>query len=141
MLKNRTGDPTLEPLGHMTADWIAQGIARTTRLDVAPTAGNLATLQRRDEAGGGHVDLEQIRRTGAGTIVAGAYYRARDSIQFQVQIIEAASGHVIRALDPVAAPVGSPLGAVETLRRRVAATLDTLLPTTRSLIGNTTRAR
>ena len=130
VLENHTGDATLESLGHMAADWITQGIAQTTRLEVVPSTGDFATRQRRDETGG-HVDLERIwRESGAATVVAGAYYRARDSIQFQVQIIEAASGHVIRALDPVAGHVGSPLGAVEILRQRVAATLDTLIPAT-----------
>jgi serine/threonine-protein kinase len=120
VLENHIGDPTLESLGHMAADWITQGISRTTRQEVLPSTGDFAAPQRGDEAGGGHLDLKEIgRKSGAGTIVAGVYYRVRDSIQFQVLIIEAASGHVIRALDPVSAPLGSPLGAVETLRRQV----------------------
>jgi hypothetical protein len=68
-----------------------------TRLEVVPSTSDFAT-PRRDEAGG-HLNLERISRTsGAATVVAGAYYLPRESIQFQAQIIEAPSGHVIRAL-------------------------------------------
>src|SRR2546429_2143780 len=60
------------------------------------------------------------------SVVWGAYYRQGDSVRFQVQISAAKDGTVLRALDPVAGPLGQPLSAVEALRQRVMAALATL---------------
>jgi hypothetical protein len=35
VFSNRTGDPTLEPLGSMAADWVARGLGRTGRTVVS----------------------------------------------------------------------------------------------------------
>src|SRR2546429_6149428 len=51
------------------------------------------------------------------SVVWGAYYRQGDSVRFQVQISAAKDGTVLRALDPVAGPLGQPLSAVEALRQ------------------------
>src|SRR5207249_8657061 len=78
----------------------------------------------------GHLDGAGIRalgrETGAGTVVAGAYYRHGDSVRFQVEITDAADGKILRALDPVGGPVAKPLVAVELVRQRVIAALASL---------------
>jgi len=121
-LEDRTSDTTLAFLGPLAADWITQGLARggRDRLEVVPSSPALSH----------HLDVERIRalaaRTGAGTVVVGSYYASGDSVRFELQIVDAARGTVMRALEPVGAPRAAPLGALEALRGRVAAVFDTL---------------
>src|SRR5207247_205699 len=126
VIENRTGDSTLDNLGHMAADWVTQGLAQTGLVEVVPSMAVMAS--ERTTRGGhsaGHLDGAGIRalgrETGAGTVVAGAYYRHDDSVRFQVEITDAADGKILRALDPVGGPVTKPLVAVELVRQRVIA--------------------
>jgi len=130
VVENHTGDPALDNLGHMAADWVTQGLAQTGLVEVVPSMSVMSAAAAAGEHGPGHLDAAALRAlgraTGAGTVVWGAYYRQGDSVRFQVQISAAADGKVLRALDPVAGPLGKPLVAVETLRQRVMAALATL---------------
>lgn len=126
VIENRTGDTTLDNLGHMAADWVTQGLAQTGLVEVVPS---MSVIMASGEHAPGHLDAAGLRalgrETGAGTVVSGAYYRQADSVRFQVQI-SAADGRLLRALEPVAGPLAQPLRAVETLRQRVMAALATL---------------
>jgi tRNA A-37 threonylcarbamoyl transferase component Bud32/TolB-like protein len=130
VIENRTGDPALDNLGHMAADWVTQGLAQTGLVEVVPSMSVMSSSVASGEHGDGHLDAAGIRalgrETGAGTVVSGGYYRQGDSIRFQVQIAAAEDGTVLRALEPVAAPLSDPLGAVEAVRQRVMAALATL---------------
>lgn len=130
ILENHTGDPTFEPLGHVAADWIMQGVAQTGLVEVVPSIAALGLSRRGDAQGHDHIDFLQVQavaeETRAGTVVSGAYLRQGDSIHFQVQITDANGGKVLRAFQPVSAPLAAPLDAVETVRQRVMAALDTL---------------
>ncbi len=130
VIENHTGDPSLDNLGHMAADWVTQGLAQTGLVEVVPSMSVMTAAMASGEHGPGHLDAAGLRalarRTGAGTVVWGAYYSQGDSIRFQVQISAARDGTVLRALDPVAGPISQPLAAVEAVRQRVMATLATL---------------
>lgn len=130
VIENHTGDPTLDNIGHMAADWVTQGLAQTGLVEVVPSVSVLSSSRAPAGHGAGHLDAVGIRslgrETGAGTVVSGAYYHQADSIRFQVQISASGDGTVLRALDPVAAPISQPLTAVEALRQRVMAALATL---------------
>src|SRR5947208_933550 len=130
VIENHTGDPTLDNVGHMAADWVTQGLAQTGLVEVVPSVSVMSSSRTPGGHGPGHLDAVGIqtlgRETGAGTVVSGAYYRQADSIRFQVQISAAKDGTVLRALDPVAGPLSQPLTAVEALRQRVMAALATL---------------
>src|SRR5436305_841778 len=130
VIENHTGDPTLDNVGHMAADWVTQGLAQTGLVEVVPSVSVMSSSRTPGGHGPGHLDAVGIqtlgRETGAGTVVSGAYYRQADSIRFQVQISAAKDGTVLRALDPVAGPISQPLAAVEALRQRVMAALATL---------------
>jgi len=113
-----TGDAALATLGHLAADWVTQGLAQGGAVEVVPTA---------TEKHVGAVAIQKLAaRTGAGTVVAGSYYKDGDSVRFQLQIIDAARGTVRRILEPVGAPAGAPLQAADAARRRVTAVFDTL---------------
>ena len=111
-------DPALAPLGHLAADWVTHGLAQGRAVEVVPAATS------------GHLDAGGIdslaSRTGAGTVVVGSYYKDRDSVRFQVQIIDAARGTVRRVVEDVAAPAATPLAAADALRRRMAVVFDSL---------------
>ncbi|PYP01448.1 MAG: hypothetical protein DMD57_13935 [Gemmatimonadetes bacterium] len=130
VIENHTGDPSLDNVGHMAADWVTQGLAQTGLVEVVPSVSVMSSSRTPGGHGPGHLDAVGIqtlgRETGAGTVVSGAYYRQADSIRFQVQISAAHDGTVLRALEPVAGPIAQPLVAVEAVRQRVMATLATL---------------
>src|SRR5436853_388339 len=142
VIENRTGDPTLDNVGHMAADWVTQGLAQTGLVEVVPSVSVMSSSRTPGGHGPGHLDAVGIqtlgRETGAGTVVSGAYYRQADSIRFQVQISAAKDGTVLRALDPVAGPISQPLTAVEALRQRVMAALATLFDSRLSLWAKAT---
>lgn len=127
VIENRTGDTSLDNLGHMAADWVTQGLAQTGLVEVVPS---MSVIIASGEHAPGYLDAAGLRalgrETGAGTVVSGAYYRQADSVRFQVRISAAADGKLLRALEPVAGPLAQPLVAVETLRQRVMAALATL---------------
>ena len=137
VIENHTGDPALDNIGHMAADWVTQGLAQTGLVEVVPSVSVMSSSRTPGGHGAGHLDAIGIRtlgrETGAGTVVSGAYYRQADSIRFQVQVSAASDGTVLRALDPVAAPISQPLFAVEALRQRVMASLATLFDSRLSL--------
>src|SRR5881296_4267682 len=130
VIENHTGDPTLDNVGHMAADWVTQGLAQTGLVEVVPSVSVMSSSRTPGGHGPGHLDAVGIetlgRETGAGTVVSGAYYRQADSIRFQVQVSAATDGTVLRALEPVAGPISQPLTAVEAVRQRVMAALATL---------------
>ena len=137
VIENHTGDPALDNIGHMAADWVTQGLAQTGLVEVVPSVSVMSSSRTPGGHGAGHLDAVGIRtlgrETGAGTVVSGAYYRQSDSIRFQVQVSAASDGTVLRALDPVAAPISQPLVGVEALRQRVMASLATLFDSRLSL--------
>src|SRR2546428_2601917 len=130
VIENHTGDPALDNVGHMAADWVTQGLAQTGLVEVVPSMSVMTASRASGQHGPGHLDAAGLRalgrETGAGTVVWGAYYRQGDSVRVQVQISAAQDGTVLRALDPVAGPLAQPLDAVEALRQRVMAALATL---------------
>lgn len=123
---NRTGMPALDHLGTMTSDWVTQGLARTSLVDVFDIGG--LYVQGRTPRGEPADPRALARANGAGLAVAGNYYLgAHDSLTFSAQVIDVASGKVLRTIDPIAGTVSEPLGAVDEVRQRVTVALRTVL--------------
>ena len=115
-LENATGDSTLAPLGRMAADWIAQGLAKTGIVEVAPGPA--------EPVPGGDAGLRAAaRENGAGTVVSGTYYLDGDSVRLQARVTDVARWRLLRAVAPVSAPRGTPNASLEPLRERVMSTL------------------
>lgn len=121
--ENHTGDATLDALGHLAADWVTQGLAQTGLVEVVHPPS--------ESEAGRHLDQMKVRdlarETGAGTVVAGAYYLQRDSVWFQVEFVDGTDGRVLTALDAMGARRTAPFAAADAVRRAVTAALDTLL--------------
>ena len=126
-LENLTGDPAMDPIGRMAADWITQGLTETDFIEVVDVQTALATSRDLAKAGvtgaGPSSALALARETAARTVISGAYYRDGDSLQFHVQVSDARRGRLVQGLSPVSAHVGSPLDAITHLRDRVLASL------------------
>jgi len=59
------------------------------------------------------------RRTGARVAVSGSFYQAGDSLLFQAELTDAASGRILRVIGPIAAPAARPVAALYELRSHV----------------------
>ena len=126
---NETGEPELDPIGRMAADWITQGLDAAGVADVVPSTINLASRadfsDRESSGSGGAMSLAEA--TGAGVIVAGSYFRRGDSVEFQAQIINARDGSLLSSVAPIGGPLSDPGAAVDSLQRIVARTVAVAL--------------
>ena len=140
LFENRTGDPSLDPLGSMAADWLTDGIQRLGFVEAVPTATAMfvasATSSTRVDSARPRDDLRRLaEETGAGTLVAGTYYRRGDSLQFQARIVDARRKKLLRAIDPVSGLTARPLDVIEVLRQKVVGALAVQFDTTVAAAG------
>jgi len=114
--ENRTGDPKLDPVGGMVADWITQGLSQTGIIYVEPVppAEALEIIKESKDP-----VRSLAKETGAGKVVSGSYYLQRENISLHAQIMDVQKGKLLSALDPVIGPVDDPVKAIEPLRKRV----------------------
>ncbi len=128
VFENRTGDPDLDPLGRMAADWVTEGLNQIEVVDVVPSTTGLAP--RPDLSGAGLSGPGDVRAlaeaTDAGTVVLGAYYLSGDTIEFQAQVVDARSGQLLGAVAPVGGLIAAPGAVVDTLSQRVVGTVATV---------------
>jgi TolB-like protein len=126
--ENRTGDPAADDWAFVAAEYITRGIDRASVVTVVPASVVRDLVREVDPAVG--MPLEEIaRRTGARYAVAGSYSFSAGRLRFDVELVDAASGDMLRALDPVAGPADS-LEVVSALlaERVTAATMALLSP-------------
>lgn len=124
-LENHTGDPALDALGEMAADWIAQALMRTGDFEVVDPRTSLVNrrvveripslLRSSDRA------VALAEESGARTVITGRYYRDADSLRVHVRIMDVPSGTISRLTDPVSGTAAASGRLVETLGQRVAA--------------------
>ncbi len=135
--ENRTGDASLALLGSMAADWITQGLQEIDVIDVVPTATGIEPGPRVvgvAESSALHNARAAGEATGAGTVVAGSYYRRGDSLVFQAQVIDADARRLLRAVVPLAVPATASGAVLDSLRARVVTTVAAALD--QRLIGS-----
>lgn len=129
--ENRTGDPSLEAVGGLAAEWVTDGLARSELVEVVPAAiayaSALGLANRVIGAGALPRAAALARETGAGTLVWGSYYLEGGRLQLHAHVTDIARGEVLRTIEPVSAPLDSVSAAVATLSRRAAGALGTLL--------------
>jgi tetratricopeptide (TPR) repeat protein len=132
--ENRTGDPTLDPVGHIAADWIGEFIVRTGFVEVVDF--NTAMAMRASTENG---EVALATGTGAGTLVTGSFYKQGDTLTIQAKILRG-DGTVLIVLPQVAGEAGDPIEVIDRLRERVvtalAAHFDRRLPSFEGLGGD-----
>jgi tetratricopeptide (TPR) repeat protein len=118
-LQNETGDSTLSAWGRMAGDWLTQALQES---GLAPVISWHAALDASTLAGD-EPDKNLVtrlnRKTGARSVVTGAYYLVGDSLQFRAQVSNAESGEVLTVVAPVITSRATPQGAFPLLRERV----------------------
>jgi serine/threonine protein kinase len=121
-LTNETSDTSLATWGRLAGDWLTQGIQETGLVAVIPwpSAAQASEVIARERSNG---DVDIVKRmreeTGAGLVVTCSYYLLGDSVHFQAQVANAATGALYGALPPVAAHRRQPEVAVRELRARL----------------------
>jgi len=124
-MENRTGDPSLDALGAMAADLIVQRFTETGAVEVVPLADALQELPStgpdRDLGRGWASVLQVARQRGASLVLAGAYYLQGDTLRLQARLVDASTGDLIYAFEPVAATRDSPAEGIDSLGERVLA--------------------
>ena len=130
-LENRTDEAANAEWGDMAAEWINRGISRSEALTVAP----MTTVRRywAEVAIGESQPIRELaEHVDAATVVSGQYRILGTSVQFQAEILDAASGDLRISLDPVSGPTDSIESVIGTLAERVvaavAAQLDPDMP-------------
>jgi serine/threonine protein kinase/tetratricopeptide (TPR) repeat protein len=108
--RNQTGDPSLDPLGKMVADWTTQGLLQTGLAEVV-----LPQMLSDLDASKGVRSV--VDATGATLLVTGSYYKVGDSIQFQAQVMKA-DGNLLQAIEPIYASTESVMDGVEAVRQQ-----------------------
>ena len=128
-LENETGDPSLDAYGRLGAEWITEGLHRTGVVDVVPSltatqAVNFVRgLQERSDTIVNLIDAVAAE-TGAEIVVSGTYYLFGDTIQYQLELTNAASGTSLDAIEPVRGARFDPSAAIGQLRDRVMGSLS-----------------
>ena len=125
VFQNRTGDPQLEALGDMAADWVSRGLFATGLGEVVDP--RVLAVRGRGANGQPADPLQLARLTGAGTVVAGYYYRSGDSVLFAASIADANTGRITGQVAPVGGPTTRPAAALDDLRSRVMTALGIVL--------------
>jgi len=120
---NHTGDPSLDPVGSMAADWIIQGLTHAGVMSVVPVTSALSaslftptTLAGEDPTLRTRVLAEE---TLAGIVVTGAYYLQGDSLYLRSTVTDVRAGRVLHALEPIATLRTQPIDGIEQLRRQM----------------------
>jgi tetratricopeptide (TPR) repeat protein/TolB-like protein len=115
--ENRTGDPSLDPLGVVAADWIGEGLSDLAQVQVVPTTTVLEVLAR---AAPGADPLPLIARsTQAGLAITGSYNLAGDSVELRAQLSRSRERSLIRSVQPTRAHRSDPGPALSAIRQSV----------------------
>jgi tetratricopeptide (TPR) repeat protein len=138
---NRTGDASLDTLGVMVSAFVTPNLRRISGIKVAdnplaPAAG--VALPRSTIPSGADPLRWLAERTGAGLVVAGAYYLDGAAIRMQCGLLEVAGMRIVD-LEPVAGPRDTPHALVDLLTQRVGGAVATRLD--KAFAGMTGAAR
>ncbi len=118
VLRNETGDTAMAVLGRFAGDWITDGLQRLGVVKVVPWSEALLASEHAAATGASLVSTLHDE-TFAGTVVTGSYYRLRDSLHLQAQLVDAQSGELVSLLAPIVVPIANPESGLAQLRDRV----------------------
>jgi serine/threonine-protein kinase len=130
-LSNETGDRRLDLLGSQVAAWITDRLSRIGDVEVVTSASTVPAWHHRrtraDTADGPEKVEALAGETRAGTLVTGSYYRGDSgTVEFHLEITDANSGDLLRAIGPVYGR-GSSDRTADEVSRAVAGAVDSVL--------------
>ena len=110
---NRTGDSSLDALGRSVAEQIIRVVATVEGVEVRPQP--IAT--RVGDSSGLPVPLSN---TNASLLVTGAYYAQGNRLEFQAQILDVASGHLLHGTESLSGSRSRPEEVIGRIQQSVA---------------------
>jgi TolB-like protein/tetratricopeptide (TPR) repeat protein len=126
---NQTGDPDLDPIGRMVADWITEGLSRTAEVQVVPSLMVLEAISRVQSEAERDAGVVPVTRTaeasGAGIAVTGAIYLLGEELEIRSEVVDLASGASLGAIEGIRGPIADPGQAMEPIRDRIMGVLST----------------
>ncbi len=126
------GGDSSETIGAMAADWIVEGLSRLDGVEVVPLTAVFASeagLGRDSVASIGDRGARIASDVGAGVVVRGTVYREGGLVHLQVQLLETATGRIVRPVERVSVPPDSLMAGIDRLRGRVLAAVAPLADT------------
>jgi tRNA A-37 threonylcarbamoyl transferase component Bud32/TolB-like protein/tetratricopeptide (TPR) repeat protein len=128
---NQTGNPELEPVGRMVAEWITEGLSRTGEVQVVPNLmvlESMARIQAEEAVSGGDAPVARLaRETKAGIAVTGSIYQRGEEIELHSEVTELESGQPLGSIEASRGPLSDPGTAIDEVRGRVLGVLATRL--------------
>jgi tetratricopeptide (TPR) repeat protein len=120
VFENRTGDTSLDGLGALITESIAQGIAGVGAVDVVPSDEGIRVWQRLT-TGSQRTDLLSAfgGETKARLIVTGAYYRQADSLFIHARVMDSETGKNLKVMKPIGTMIEKRMFAIESVRQRL----------------------
>ncbi|MCX6143033.1 MAG: serine/threonine-protein kinase [Ignavibacteriales bacterium] len=121
--ENQTGDGSLVHLSRMVTDALSQGLAQIGLVDVVPSSDALLATRKLQREPGSAQRIVPARDLGKATkaklVVSGAFYRQGDNLQIRAEILDAETGKLLAAVDPVTKPSSAITDLIEELKERV----------------------
>lgn len=134
VFENRTGDPSLDPVGYMLQDWLTDGLQQTGLLEVVPT---MTARQAADfivaEQGGGRVRdpiAALAGETSADIVISGTVYSENGGIRIQASVSDASDPDAVvmmESIDPVSGAADNVTPLFDQVRQRLLGYLATNL--------------
>jgi TolB-like protein/tetratricopeptide (TPR) repeat protein len=126
--ENRTGDPALDALGMIAADWIADGLTLLQDVEVVPATAVLEVVS----AAGASADLTAalVRERRTRLVITGSIDAAGDSVRVRAQLVDAGRGTILAAVRPTASHRSEPTAGLGAVREQALALVATRLDPT-----------
>ena len=118
VFENRTGESSLDGLGTLITESVAQGLAGVGAVEVVPSDDAIRIWQRL-KSGSQRTDLLPSfgEETKARLIVSGAYYRQGDSLYFHARVMDSETGKNLRVMQPIGSMLEKKMLAVDPVPR------------------------
>ena len=113
---NRTGEASLDALGSLSADWIAQAVSRVPGVELVSVPSLMVDSSTAGAANMGRASLGKL--AGAHTMIWGSIYRTGDSVRLVANLTNVARGSLLASVEATAA-TASPEAGVQLLAERV----------------------
>ncbi len=129
-LANETGDPELDVVGRVAADWITTGLSRTTLADVISQftlLGRSLGYEENPPGARSPTPIDLARDYRATHLISGSFRPNGEELVFQATVTHVPSSAVVRAVDGIMGPRDDPLEAVDALGRRITGALGTAI--------------
>jgi predicted Ser/Thr protein kinase/tetratricopeptide (TPR) repeat protein len=120
VFENRTGDPSLDNLGKLTAESVNEGLLQIPTIQVVSvsTVFELAASGTRPSRARNPVRA-LAEATGSGTVVSGAFYLQGQTLQVRATIMDVLANKPLYAVEPASGPREKAMEVVESVRQRL----------------------